>query len=58
MTLDADVKGDAYEAAGEERGRHQVGRRPVITPRVLISAMVDVMQPAPDMRRPSRQGRR
>jgi len=51
MTLDADVKGDAYEGLLEKNAADtKSGAGQYFTPRALISAMVDVMQPTPDMR--------
>ncbi len=51
MTLDADVKGDAYEGLLEKNAADtKSGAGQYFTPRALISAMVDVMQPGPDMR--------
>jgi type I restriction enzyme M protein len=51
MTLDADVKGDAYEGLLERNAADtKSGAGQYFTPRALISAMVDVMQPGPDMR--------
>jgi len=51
MTLDADVKGDAYEgllAKNAEDVRSGAGQ--YFTPRSLIQAMVEVMQPQPGER--------
>jgi len=51
MTLDADVKGDAYEgllAKNAEDVKQAAGQ--YFTPRPLIRAMVDVMRPTADMR--------
>ncbi len=51
MTLDADVKGDAYEGLLERNAADiRSGAGQYFTPRALISAMVDVMQPTPDLR--------
>ena len=51
MTLDADVKGDAYEGLLEKNAADtKSGAGQYFTPRALISAMVEVMQPSPDMR--------
>jgi len=51
MTLDADVKGDAYEGLLEKNAADtKSGAGQYFTPRALISAVVDVMQPGPDMR--------
>ncbi len=51
MTLEADVKGDAYEGLLEKNAADtKSGAGQYFTPRALISAMVDVMQPGPDMR--------
>lgn len=50
MTLDADVKGDAYEgllAKGSEDIKSGAGQ--YFTPRPLIKAVVDVMRPEPGM---------
>ena len=50
MTLGADVKGDAYEGLLEKNAADtKSGAGQYFTPRALISAMVDVMQPSPDM---------
>lgn len=50
MTLDADVKGDAYEGLLEKNAADtKTGAGQYFTPRALISAMVAVMQPGPDM---------
>src|SRR6202453_5260993 len=51
MTLDVDVKGDAYEgllAKNAEDVRSGAGQ--YFTPRPLIQAIVDVMRPSADMR--------
>jgi type I restriction enzyme M protein len=51
MALDADVKGDAYEGLLERNAADtKSGAGQYFTPRALISAMVDVMKPTPDMR--------
>lgn len=51
MILEADVKGDAYEGLLERNAADtKSGAGQYFTPRALISAMVDVMKPAPDMR--------
>jgi type I restriction enzyme M protein len=51
MSLDADVKGDAYEGLLERNAADtKSGAGQYFTPRALISAMVDVMQPGPDQR--------
>ena len=51
MMLDADVKGDAYEGLLEKNAADtKSGAGQYFTPRALISAMVDVMQPSPKMR--------
>ena len=51
MGLDVDVKGDAYEGLLERNAADtKSGAGQYFTPRALISAMVDVMQPTPDMR--------
>lgn len=51
MGLDVDVKGDAYEGLLERNAADtKSGAGQYFTPRPLISAMVDVMQPTPDMR--------
>jgi len=50
MTLDADVKGDAYEGLLEKNAADtKSGAGQYFTPRALISAMVDVMRPTADM---------
>ncbi|MCZ7528583.1 MAG: type I restriction-modification system subunit M [Acidimicrobiia bacterium] len=50
MHLDADVKGDAYEGLLERNAADtKSGAGQYFTPRPLISAMVDVMQPGPDV---------
>lgn len=51
MSLQADVKGDAYEGLLEKNAADtKSGAGQYFTPRALISAMVEVMQPGPDMR--------
>jgi type I restriction enzyme M protein len=51
MSLEADVKGDAYEGLLEKNAADtKSGAGQYFTPRKLISAIVDVMQPGPDMR--------
>ncbi|MEY2569016.1 MAG: type restriction enzyme protein [Actinomycetota bacterium] len=51
MSLDADVKGDAYEGLLEKNAADtKTGAGQYFTPRALISAMVDVMRPDPEMR--------
>jgi len=48
MTLDADVKGDAYEGLLEKNAEDvKTGAGQYFTPRALIRAIVDVMRPAP-----------
>src|SRR3954470_2926615 len=50
-TLDADVKGDAYEGLLEKNAQDtKSGAGQYFTPRALIQAMVDVMRPQPDTR--------
>jgi type I restriction enzyme M protein len=50
MTMDADVKGDAYEGLLEKNAQDtKSGAGQYFTPRALIKAMVEVMQPAPGM---------
>jgi type I restriction enzyme M protein len=50
-SLAADVKGGTYEALLERSAADPVpGAAPSFTPRALISTMVDVMQPGPDLR--------
>jgi type I restriction enzyme M protein len=50
MTLDADVKGDAYEGLLEKNAADtKSGAGQYFTPRPLIEAMVEVMRPDPDM---------
>ncbi len=49
MTLDADVKGDAYEGLLERGATDtKTGAGQYFTPRALIRGIVDVMQPRPD----------
>ena len=49
MTLDADVKGDAYEGLLEKNAADtKSGAGQYFTPRALISAMVEVVDPGPD----------
>jgi type I restriction enzyme M protein len=51
MSLTADVKGNAYEGLLEKSATDTVsGAGQSFTPRALISAVVDVMQPDPDLR--------
>jgi len=51
MSLQADVKGDAYEGLLEKNAADtKSGAGQYFTPRALISAIVDVMQPGPDIR--------
>jgi len=48
ISLDADVKGDAYEGLLEKNAEDvKTGAGQYFTPRALIRAMVDVMRPAP-----------
>jgi type I restriction enzyme M protein len=48
MTLDADVKGDAYEGLLEKNAEDvKTGAGQYFTPRAVIRAIVDVMRPAP-----------
>ncbi len=48
MTLDADVKGDAYEGLLEKNAEDvKSGAGQYFTPRALIKAMVEVMRPEP-----------
>jgi hypothetical protein len=50
ITLDADVKGDAYEGLLEKNAEDvKGGAGEYFTPRPLIKAIVDVMRPAPGM---------
>src|SRR5437763_6920682 len=49
MTLDVDVKGDAYEGLLERNAEDlKSGAGQYFTPRALIRAIVDVMRPEPD----------
>lgn len=51
MGIDVDVKGDAYEGLLERNASDtRSGAGQYFTPRALISAMVDVMQPSPSTR--------
>ena len=51
LTLDADVKGDAYEALLEKNAEDvKSGAGQYFTPRPLIRAIVEVMRPEPGMR--------
>ena len=51
MTLDADVKGDAYEGLLAKNAEDvKTGAGQYFTPRELIKAIVDVMQPTAGMR--------
>ena len=51
LTLDADVKGDAYEGLLEKNAEDvKSGAGQYFTPRPLIRAIVEVMQPGPGMR--------
>jgi type I restriction enzyme M protein len=51
MTLDADVKGDAYEGLLQRNAEDvKTGAGQYFTPRPLIRAIVDVMSPEPGMR--------
>jgi type I restriction enzyme M protein len=51
LALDADVKGDAYEGLLEKNAQDtKNGAGQYFTPRALIRAIVDVMQPAPGER--------
>lgn len=51
MSLDADLKGDAYEGLIEKTAREGArGAGQYFTPRAVISAIVDVMQPGPSDR--------
>ena len=48
MSLDADVKGDAYEGLLEKNAQDtKSGAGQYFTPRALIQAIVDVMRPQP-----------
>jgi type I restriction enzyme M protein len=50
MTLDADVKGDAYEGLLAKNAEDvKSGAGQYFTPRALIKAIVDVMQPVPGL---------
>jgi len=50
MTMDADVKGDAYEGLLEKNAQDtKSGAGQYFTPRALIKAMVEVMRPTPGM---------
>ena len=50
MTLDADVKGDAYEGLLQKNAEDvKTGAGQYFTPRPLIKAIVEVMRPAPGM---------
>lgn len=50
MTLDADVKGDAYEGLLQKNAEDtKSGAGQYFTPRPLIQAIVDVMRPTSDM---------
>jgi type I restriction enzyme M protein len=50
MTLDADVKGDAYEGLLQRNAEDvKTGAGQYFTPRPLIRAIVEVMQPEPGM---------
>lgn len=50
MTLDADVKGDAYEGLLEKNAEDvKTGAGQYFTPRALIRAIVEVMRPEPGM---------
>jgi type I restriction enzyme M protein len=51
LTLDADVKGDAYEGLLERNAEDvKTGAGQYFTPRPLIRALVEVMRPEPGMR--------
>jgi type I restriction enzyme M protein len=51
MSLDADVKGDAYEGLLAKNAEDvKTGAGQYFTPRVLIRAIVDIMRPVPGMR--------
>jgi type I restriction enzyme M protein len=51
MALDADVKGDAYEGLLQKNAEDvKTGAGQYFTPRPLIKAIVEVMQPGPEMR--------
>ena len=61
MTLDADVKGDAYEGLLAKNAEDvKSGAGQYFTPRALIQAIVEVMRPTADMRvvRPGGRHRR
>src|SRR6266568_9191377 len=50
MTLDADVKGSAYEGLLAKNAEDiKSGAGQYFTPRALIKGVVDIMQPEPDM---------
>jgi type I restriction enzyme M protein len=50
MTLDADVKGDAYEGLLQKNAEDvKTGAGQYFTPRALIRAIVEVMRPEPSM---------
>lgn len=50
MTLDADVKGDAYEGLLQKNAEDlKSGAGQYFTPRPLIKSIVEVMQPTPEM---------
>jgi type I restriction enzyme M protein len=50
LTLDADVKGDAYEGLLERNAQDlKSGAGQYFTPRALIRGIVDVMRPEPEM---------
>ena len=49
LSLEADLKGDAYEGLIEKTAQEGArGAGQYFTPRALISAIVDVMRPGPD----------
>ena len=49
LSMDADVKGDAYESLMERNAQDvKTGAGQYFTPRPLIRAIVDVMRPGPD----------
>ena len=49
LSIDADVKGDAYESLLERNAQDvKTGAGQYFTPRPLIRAIVDVMRPSPD----------
>jgi type I restriction enzyme M protein len=51
MTMDADVKGDAYEGLLQKNAEDtKSGAGQYFTPRPLIRAIVEVMRPTPDMK--------